>query len=499
MVTTLNSSSSLENIDDIDKANVMVFEDKEYHNNILDNLNMLRKNKQFCDVILQVGNNQDIHEFYAHKVVLSSASPHLLELFSTDSTAGVQQFKFLTGNYDIDAFECVIDYAYTARLEVPNDKIRDVYAIANRLKMSSIAYQCGQYLLSTLTPENCLTVRSIRGVLNDQFLLGSVDNYIRQNMSDIVQSKCLDPLAKVQVEFLLNSDEERAAINERHVFNMVIEWIRSSFDREELNVTNISEKMFMLYLNKSDKCFHDCNDIENGGTDDSDLIQDYKRESRRLSFQPKHAIVDGKNGHQKKNGSTALPSKSRQFMFTRSDSESSLSSLADEDNESDWKVLSVCNSGKHTLIGLIIVSGKLFVLTVKLRLNSPINSPNNSRHHSLEKPELYCLISPMSSARCAVGTAEFDGKLFVCGGYDRGECLKTVEVYDELRNKWKKLDPMLVPRGRFDITVVDGTVYAIGGCDGQNELNSAEMYDSVSNTWKLIPNCPIVRSNAGKK
>ena len=349
--------------------------------------------------------------------MLSSASPYLLELFTFDTTPGVQQLKLLNYDYDIEAFECVINYAYTARLEVPLEKIRHVYAIANKLKMSAIAYQCGQYLLSTLTPENCLNVRSIRGVLNDQFLLGSVDNYIRQNMLEIVQNKCLDTLPRVQVEVLLNTDEERASINEKHVFNMVNEWIHISFDREELNVTNISEKLFMLYLNKADKSLHDCNDIENGTTDDSDLIQDYKRESRRLRIQPKPVAVEGQNGQQKKNSVKALPSKSRQFMFTRSDSESSLSSLADDDNESDWKVLAVCVSGKHTLIGLIIVSGKLFVLTVKLRLHSPMSSPNNSRHQSIDKPELYSLISPMSCARCAVGTAQFDGKLFVCGLY----------------------------------------------------------------------------------
>ena len=34
--------------------NVFVYEDKEYHCSILDNLNMLRKNRQFCDVILRV-------------------------------------------------------------------------------------------------------------------------------------------------------------------------------------------------------------------------------------------------------------------------------------------------------------------------------------------------------------------------------------------------------------------------------------------------------------
>lgn len=36
------------------KKNVFVYEDKEYHSSMLDNLNMLRKNRQFCDVILQV-------------------------------------------------------------------------------------------------------------------------------------------------------------------------------------------------------------------------------------------------------------------------------------------------------------------------------------------------------------------------------------------------------------------------------------------------------------
>lgn len=41
-----------------------------------------------------------------------------------------------------------------------------------------------------------------------------------------------------------------------------------------------------------------------------------------------------------------------------------------------------------------------------------------------------------------------------------------MEVYDESSNKMDKLNAMLVPRGRFDITVIDGDVYAIGGMFG---------------------------------
>lgn len=86
----------------------------------------------------------------------------------------------------------------------------------------------------------------------------------------------------------------------------------------------------------------------------------------------------------------------------------------------------------------------------------------------------------------------------IAGGYDRGECLKTVELYDPHSNKWKKLPQMIVPRGRFDITVVNDRVYAIGGCDGNRELSSAEEFDPETNSWKMIPDCPVTRSNAGK-
>lgn len=84
------------------------------------------------------------------------------------------------------------------------------------------------------------------------------------------------------------------------------------------------------------------------------------------------------------------------------------------------------------------------------------------------------------------------------GGYDRGECLKTVESYDISTNKWTTMQPMKVPRGRFNAAVINNKVYAVGGCDGQKELSSAEYWDPESNSWKQLPNLPAVRSHAGK-
>ena len=54
MATQLNGNASMDNQTDDGGPDMMVFEDKDHQNSILDNLNQLRKSKQFCDVILQV-------------------------------------------------------------------------------------------------------------------------------------------------------------------------------------------------------------------------------------------------------------------------------------------------------------------------------------------------------------------------------------------------------------------------------------------------------------
>lgn len=58
----------------------------------------------------------------------------------------------------------------------------------------------------------------------------------------------------------------------------------------------------------------------------------------------------------------------------------------------------------------------------------------------------------------------------VCGGYDRGECLRSVESYDPELNEWSKEAKMTEARGRFQITVLDNVVYAIGGSNGTIQI-----------------------------
>ena len=497
-----------------------------------------------------MGNNSEIHEIYAHKVVLSSASPYFLEMFSSElvncngasgpsSSTAPMQYRMVAnsagagallggingtsangnGNgkkptaraeFDSEAFDQIIDYAYTARLEFPAEKVREVYAIATRLKMTSVAAKCGQFLLSTLTPDNCLEVRNMKAVLRDPFLLQAVDGYLKTNFEAVVQSSISNEvLLHLKVDFILaggGGGEQAEKINERHLFNEVTEWIRESFEAGRLDMASLAErKMFMLFYNRAMNAIQDCSEMDCSGMREAPLngassggngvdggagssnysngvhqtsseaaedqevieaIEDYKKLSKRLSnpslIRSASSSVDnilsnggGVNGtstvaKESQKSSSSVPSKPRQFLFARSDSESSLSSLADNDEEQEWKVLGNCRLGEHTRAGLVTIAGQLCLISMKLRVsgggnagntggngNSVTNGGSNgingggnginngvflrggssSKEGSVEADggSEYCLIPPMSSPRCAVGTAELGGKLFVCG------------------------------------------------------------------------------------
>ncbi|CAN8020068.1 unnamed protein product [Ixodes persulcatus] len=488
--TLVISTTDEEESKPVKPAELLVFDDSAHLNKVLMNLNKLRKNKQFCDVVLHVGSGQDMHEIYAHRAVVASVSPYLFELLAQKTKGTMQNQCKINGNFDISAFERLVDYAYTSRLEVPKLKMKAMYLVAAKLRVQPVTKYCGKYLVEHLTPDNCTGVRAILVESMDQELVAEVDAYVRDNIAEVLKSKELQSLPHIQVELVQHSNLEMDATNNKHLCHMVLDWMRASFDQEGVLMETLTEKVHMLYLNL-DRTLHDCNDIETGDSKDTEMIQDYKRLSRRLS-QP-----NGSKSKSKTKGRAGVtvsnPAKPRQFLYTRSDSSGSSSS---DEEDRDWKIIATTSTGAHSTMGLAVVSGSMIVLSVVQRLNF-----NGAAATGDSSPEVcgggvgYTTLPPMMSSRCGMGTVEFQGKLLVCGGYDRGECLRTVESYDLGTNRWSPLVSMGTPRGRVDVTVLHGHVYVIGGSDGTKELASAEVFDGAA--WRPLPALGVARSYAG--
>ena len=84
--------------------------------------------------------------------------------------------------------------------------------------------------------------------------------------------------------------------------------------------------------------------------------------------------------------------------------------------------------------------------------------------------------------------------IYVLGGYDGCQFLKSVEKYDYSTKKWKYIQDMNYPRCFFSSCSSNDFqfIYSIGGYDGK-PLSSVERYDFLSNRWEIRSSTPYTK------
>lgn len=470
----------------VEQIKGLIYQDDHLPSQTLHSLNMMRKNRTFCDVILHVGNV----ELHGHRAVLASASPYFLELFTADdeqkgnARENVITYQ-LNGGFDRFAVEKLIDYAYTARLDVSANHVKQVYLTAIYLKMEKVARECAQYLIQQLSIDNCIEIRSLPSIARNKNFVTQVDSFITSNFANVCKSPVLLALPCIQIEVLNQTRQEMSLMTCDSICLLVLDWIKRS--SEDLSLETLTEKTHLLYL-ALDNSLQDCTELPSNDISNTEIVQDYKKQSKKNSTA---------NPSKSRRKPQMQPAKPRVLVYSREICDN----INGQDKDDNCLMISSIKVADHTFLALIVVGGRLATLSVLLRLNLPCASPSPQLTPDLTKsivePDLYCGLSNMTSVKCAAGCANLNNSLLVCGGYDRAECLRCVEIYNPLTNTWKELPPMKDARGRFNIAVVDGKVYAIGGCNGTTELATVECYNSSEGNWKRVTPLPLARSNTG--
>uniref|UniRef100_A0A0B6ZF12 BACK domain-containing protein n=2 Tax=Arion vulgaris TaxID=1028688 RepID=A0A0B6ZF12_9EUPU len=313
-----------------------------------------------------------------------------------------------------------------------------------------------------------------------------------------MHSKSFFGLQDLQVEVVGLDENISGETMERRMFSLVLDWAKNSLNDLKPKLDRLVEKVNVLYL-ESDNTLRDCAEVENKVlSSDDDMVQDYKILSRMRSKTP------AKNVSQRAaNGSSAQP-----FQKFSLNPEESVSMA-----EREWSVVATHKTNENSYLAIAILDGRLMVVTVHIRPPVSTESDSNATTSAPDTPPIpntnrnrlspvlrKASITPlmgMGTARCAMGAVELDGKLVVCGGYDRGECLRTVEAFMIMENTWEKMSPMNRARARFGAAVLNGCVYVCGGSDGWKEQSCVEKYDPTTKKWTYVPNMLKERSSHG--
>ncbi|XP_013931154.1 PREDICTED: influenza virus NS1A-binding protein homolog [Thamnophis sirtalis] len=170
----------------------------------------------------------------------------------------------------------------------------------------------------------------------------------------------------------------------------------------------------------------------------------------------------------------------------------------------EWKIVASEKTSNNTYLCLAVLDGVFCVIFLHGRStpqSSPTSTPRLMKSLSFEvQPDdlIEKVMSPMQYARSGLGTAELNNKLVAAGGYNREECLRTVECYDPRTDCWTFIAPMRTPRARFQMAVLMGQLYVVGGSNGHSDdLSCGEMYDPEIDDWTPVPELRTNRCNAG--
>ena len=68
------------------------------------------------------------------------------------------------------------------------------------------------------------------------------------------------------------------------------------------------------------------------------------------------------------------------------------------------------------------------------------------------------------------GVAVINGLVYAVGGFNGSLRVRTVDIYDPIKNVWSAIASMEARRSTLGAAVLNGLIYAVGGFDGSSGL-----------------------------
>ncbi|KAL1443536.1 hypothetical protein MTO96_045971 [Rhipicephalus appendiculatus] len=179
-----------------------------------------------CDGLLKT---DDGGEFAVHKVIMASCSEYFRALFGCRKSKAARSEALVPGVLK-QTMAIIVEFAYKRITWVGFDNVENLLEAADYLCVMGVIKDCCDYLVSIMTPENCISIRNVAKLYNCSDLVTKAYDYLMQNFIEVSErSEELLHLEIDEVESIM-SDENLNVIKEETVWKAAIRWI--DFDRD---------------------------------------------------------------------------------------------------------------------------------------------------------------------------------------------------------------------------------------------------------------------------
>ncbi|XP_038648038.1 kelch-like protein 2 isoform X1 [Scyliorhinus canicula] len=492
-------------------------------------MNELRSHNLLCDVTLVAEDT----EIPAHRVVLAACSPYFHAMFTGEMSESKAK-RVRIKEVDSWTLNILIDYVYTAELQVTEENVQVLLPAAGLLQLQDVRKTCCDFLESQLHPTNCLGIRAFADMHACTELLNQANTYAEQHFSEVVLGDEFLNLGIDQVCSLIASDMLTISSEEK-VFEATISWVKHDKEPRQEHMARLMEHVRLPLLTRE---YLVQRVEEETLVKNSNACKDYLIEAMKYHLLPADQRALMKTTRTRLRTPVSLP---KVLVVVGGQAPKAIRSVECYDfAEERWYQVAElpsrrCRAGVMYMGGLVYAvggfNGSLRVRTVdsydpvkdQWMSNANMQDRRSTLGAAVLNGLLYAVggfdgstglssvevynvkanewfhVAPMNTRRSSVGVGVVGGVLYAVGGYDGAsrQCLSSVEAYNSAKNEWAYIAEMSTRRSGAGVGVLNGLLYAVGGHDGPLVRKSVEMYDSSANTWKQVADMNMCRRNAG--
>uniref|UniRef100_A0A3Q1ET68 Kelch-like protein 20 n=1 Tax=Acanthochromis polyacanthus TaxID=80966 RepID=A0A3Q1ET68_9TELE len=440
----------------------------------LEVINLLRKHRELCDVVLVVG----AKKIYAHRVILSACSPYFRAMF-TGELAESRQTEVVIRDIDERAMELLIDFAYTSQVTVEEGNVQTLLPAACLLQLAEIQEACCEFLKRQLDPSNCLGIRAFADTHSCRELLRIADKFTQHNFQEVMESEEFMLLPANQLIDIISSDELNVR-SEEQVFNAVMAWVKYSIQERRPQLPQVLQHVRLPLLSPKFLV----------GTVGSDPLIKSDEECRDLVDEAKNYLLLPQERPVCVKECKILMKAVSFGGWCSGDAISSVERYDPQTNE--WRMVASM-SKRRCGVGVSVLDDLLYAVGG----HDGSSYLNSVERYDPKTNQWSSDVAPTSTCRTSVGVAVLGGYLYAVGGQDGVSCLNIVERYDPKENKWTRVASMSTRRLGVAVAVLGGFLYAVGGSDGTSPLNTVERYNPQENRWHTVSPMGTRRKHLG--